>query len=201
MLFHSWFRAQVDFHRFGLAVGVGSEIEHFRARLFLRHIIFAVARNSLNSKAFHIHSAFFSVAVDGVVDGALVVFAEHGHVNNVLAHEFLVLHLGNQIFTIGAEYNYIVDVRAVAYIFVFLQACANKAFLAVAVEFLVRFGHLRHLNVVETADFSLAVAVFAIFLLNLTEVIDCEVDNMLQIVLHLGNVGLQIAQVGIGFVA
>ena len=56
----------------------------------LRYIILLIAGYTLNIKAFSIRNSGFAVAIDNVVNGALIIVAEHIDVNSVGANKELI---------------------------------------------------------------------------------------------------------------
>ena len=51
----------------------------------------------------------FSVTVNHIVDGALIVFLEYIGIKNILAHKFLVGNRSNQISSVPEEDNDIIE--------------------------------------------------------------------------------------------
>ena len=82
-----------------------------------------------------------------------------------LAYEELVLHPHDFVFPVAVEDDYIIDVRAVAYEFVFLQPCADEAFLAVDVELFVGFRHFGGYDGVKVAYLGAAGEAGSVFFL------------------------------------
>ncbi len=177
-------RLQLARDNFGFTIWVSLEVQQFRTGCSLGHIVFLVADDIGNCKTLDVRSCRLSIAVNHIVDGALVVLTVHCHIYYALAEECLVGHFGNLIFSILVNYNDVVDVGAVAYIFVLLQAITNEAFFPVNVELFVCNGHLTGINRIEVADFGLALATFAVLFLDVLVVINGIVNNVVKVVLY-----------------
>lgn len=107
--------------------------------------------------------ALLAVAVNTVVDGALIVLLEYLYMEDILADEYLVCYLGDFKLAILIEDDDVIEVGAVAYEFILLQPCTNETFLTVDIEFLVSFYHLGNLNGIKVSDFCFARMVFPYF--------------------------------------
>ncbi len=155
--------AQRHLDHFGLAVGVGREVGHARARRALRQVILPVAYHAGHGKALHVARAVLALAVHHVVDGAAVVLFEHVQVENVLAHKLLLGHRSDDIAPVAEEHNHVVQVGTARHEFITFQPGAYKALGTVHVKLLVGLHHLRRVYGVEAAQLraprvSLAVA-------------------------------------------
>ena len=135
-----------------------------------------------------------AVTINTVVDGALVVLLEYLDMKDVLAHEYLVCHLGDLELSILIEDDDVVEVGAVAYELVLLQACSHETFLSVDVELLVGFHHLGYLDGVEVANLGLARMQLAIFALEILKPVDGDIGHVGEVVLYLGKLCLDLHQ-------
>src|SRR5690606_3956831 len=83
--------------------------------------------------------------------------------DDVFADKDFVLDLGDETFSITPEYDDVVEIRTVAYIFVFAHAGTNEAIHSVYVEFYVSQGNLRRFHPVEYAKFCFAFTALSVF--------------------------------------
>ena len=95
--------------------------------------------------------AFFPVAVDNVVDGTFVVLLEDIGIEYVLAYEFLVCYRSDDITSVAEEDDNIIEVGAVGYEFIFLQAGTDETLFAVDIQFFIGFHHFGRVDGVEVA--------------------------------------------------
>ena len=135
-----------------------------------------------------------AVAVNTVVDGALIVLLEYLYMEDILADEYLVCYLGDFKLTILIEDDDVIEVGAVAYEFILLQPCTNESFLTVDVEFLVSLYHLCNLNGIEVSDFSFARMILAVFSLEIFKPVDGNISHVSQVVLNLSKFSLNLHQ-------
>ena len=161
-----------------LAVAVGSEVEHLGAGRAEREVVFAVVGYGSDVEAFEERAARLAVAINGIIDSALVASLEHVDVYDAqlfvllsrraggAADKHLFLHARDFIGAVGVEDNHVVDGRAVGHELVLFQPRAHKAVGAVDVEFLVGLDDFRGFDVVERADFRFARELVRVFILN-----------------------------------
>ncbi len=145
-----WLHCHLD--DFSLAVRVGGEVDDAASRCALGDVVHLVAGHGGHVESLDEVVALLAVTINTVVDGALVVLLEHLYMEDVLAHEYLVGHLGDLELSILIEDDDVVEVGAVAYELVLLQACSHETFLSVDVELLVGFHHLGYLDGIEVAE-------------------------------------------------
>ena len=119
---------------FGLPVRIGCKIDHARTGRTGREVILAVADDGRHEETLHHVSTARTVAVDHIVDGALVVFLEDGDVEDILPDKHLVGHTHQLVFAVAVEDEHVVDVRTVGDELVLLQARADETLFAVDVE-------------------------------------------------------------------
>ena len=150
-------------------------------------VILTVACDTGHSKTFHIHGASSAIHVEHIIDGACVIALEHVQVEHILAHIDFVGHFNDLVFAIAVEDDNVVDVGAVAHIFIFLEPCADEAVGAVDVEFLVGFGHFGGNNGVKLADDGATRILVAVLGLEPAVPFDGVVDHMRQFVVNVGN--------------
>lgn len=195
-------RAQRYFHRFGFAIRIGRKIDHFRAVSALGQVVLFVARNAIHRKTLDVVVTRTPVAIDGVVDGAAVVFDKHSHMNNTFAHIEFVGYAHHFVFAIFEKDDDVVDVGTVAHklhIFVLFQPCADKTFAAIDIEFLVGFHHFGGLNSFEVAYFGEARKFLSVLLFQMFEPIDGVVDDVVEIVLHTLHLRFDVGNLVFGF--
>ena len=145
-------------------------------------VIFFVASHTCNCKTFHIEYSTSAILIYHIVDCAHVVTFKHVEVKNVFTHKHLFLHFHNLILTIFVEDDDVVDVRAVAHIFIFLQSGAYEAFFAVDVEFFISLCHSCSLNVVKSAYHSVARICCTIFRFQIFIPFNCIIYYMVEVV-------------------
>ena len=136
----------------------------------------------------------FAVAVNTVVDGALIVLLEYLYMEDILTDEYLVCYLGDFKVAILIEDDDVIEVGAVAYEFILLQPCTNETFLAVDIEFLVSFYHLGNLNGIKVSYFCFARMVLSVFPLEIFKPVDGYIGHVSQVVLNLSKFGLNLHQ-------
>ena len=101
---------QRHLNHLGLAIRVGSKVEHTRALLATRQVVVAVAHDRGQIETFNVNGAVLSVAIHGVVGCAAVVAIIHAHPQHVLAHKYLVGHAHHTILAIAEEHHNVVNI-------------------------------------------------------------------------------------------
>ena len=96
--------------------------------------------------------------------------------DDILAHKALVGYLGDDVLSIAQEHDYVVDIRTIAHVLLFLEVGAKEALLAVNVQLLVGHHHLGCLYHVEAADLGLTLASLTVLLTDILEVGDGVLD-------------------------
>ena len=176
---------------FCLAVGVGAEVHHLRARRALRQIVLLIARHRRHVETLDEAVAFLAVAIDCIIGRTGVVLLENVEIEHVFAHKHLLSHTDNLVFTVFVEDDDVIDIGAVADELVLLQTCADEAVRTVDVEFLVGFGHLRGLDGVEIADLRQSRMILAVFVLEELEPVGRHLHEVRQIAVYILNLCLQ----------
>ena len=125
-----------------LAVGVGCEVEHTRARRALCQVVVLAHGHCRHEETLYKGGTSLAVAVDNIIYSALVVLLEHLHMQNVLAYKYLVGSTYHLVFAVFEEDDDVVDVGAVAHKLVLLQTRADESLLSVDVQLLVGLHHL-----------------------------------------------------------
>lgn len=125
---------------FGLAIGVGRKVENLAAGGAGGEVVLAVVGDACHIKALDVAGIGGAIAVDGIVDGALVAFLKHGYVHHLhllflfglhafgFAYEHFVLHTCHLVGAIAVEDDDIVDGRAVLDKLVLLRLVPIKPF-------------------------------------------------------------------------
>ena len=170
-----------------LAVGVGCEVEHARARRALCQVVFLVAGDARHVESLDEVESLLAVTIHHVVGRALVVLLEHRHMHHVLAHENLLRHTNDLVFSVFVEDNQVVDVRAVAHKLVFLESCSDESLLSVDEEFLVGLHHLGGLDGVEVLDFGESRMVGPVFVLDVLEPVGRHLHHVVQVAVDASN--------------
>ena len=183
-----------------LAVGIGREVHHLRARRALRQVVLLVAGHRRHVEALDEAVALLAVAVDDVIDGARVVLLEHVEIEHVLAHEHLLCHADHLVLAVFVEDDDVVEVGAVAHELVLLQPSADKSVRAVDVELLVGLRHLRGLDGVEVADLRQSRMVFAVLVLEELEPVGRHFREVCQVAVYLLDLCLQAGHELVGLV-
>ena len=127
-------------------------------------------------------------------DGSLVVLLEHLYVEDVLTHEYLVGNLGYLEFSILVEDDDVIEIRAVAYEFILLQACTYETFLSVDVELLVGFHHLGHLDGIEVPDFGFSRMHLSVLALEILKPVDGDIGHVGEVVFYFSQFCLDLQQ-------
>ena len=91
---------ELDAHGFRFSVVVHGEPEDAGAIGPGRNVIVLVTRDGGNGKTFGVMGRALAVAVDDVINGALVAAVEHAGVQQVFPEEGFVRHLGNTEFAV-----------------------------------------------------------------------------------------------------
>ncbi len=193
-----WFQRHLD--DFCLAVRVGCEVDDPASRGALGDVVELVACHDGYVESLDEVVALLAVAIYAVVDGSLVVLLEHLHVEDVLAHEYLVGHLGNLEFSVLVEDDDVVEVGAVAYELILLQSCTHETFLSVDVEFLVGLHHLGYLDGIEVSDFGPSRMQLAVLALEIFKPVDGDIGHVGEVVLYFGQFRLDFQQQVIGLI-
>ena len=76
-------------------------------------IVFFVAGHTCHRETLHKVDTLLTVAVDSVVDSAVVVLAVDINMDNIRTYKHLVCHLHDLILTIFVEDNHLINIRAV----------------------------------------------------------------------------------------
>ena len=171
----------------GLAVVVGREPDDLRAGLAGGDVVFLVARDGGDGEALGEVDRTLAHAVDDVVDGAGVAAVEQAHVQQVLAEEGLVLHLGDAVLAVLADDDDLGEVGAVADVLaavVALEADAHEAFGEVGLELGVVVDDLGGGDGLEARELGAARVVLAVFLLEGLEPVDGVAVDVLDVVAH-----------------
>ena len=142
---------ECNLYEFSLAIRVGGEIDYARTWSTHRQVVFLVASDACHVESLDVIESLLSITIHGIICGSLIVALKHLYMHHVFAHEYLVSHLYHLIFTILIEQYDVVDVGAVAHIFVLLQARAHEALLAVDIKLFVSLYHLGCLDGVKRA--------------------------------------------------
>ena len=193
-------RIKCHLDNFSLAIGVGSEIHHPRARSALRQVVFAVAGYTGDIESLDEVEALLSVTIHHIVYGALVVLLEHTDVEDILANEYLVGHLDNLILTILIEDDDIVDIGAIAYIFVLLERSADESLLTVDIEFLVGLNDGSCLDGVEVAYLGATGMLMSILVAQELKPIRCHLHHVCQVAVNLLYLSLDAGREFVGLV-
>ena len=194
-------RFEVNLQDFGFAVRVDAHVQDIAFRRSFGDVVFAVARDSFDRATFHHHRPVAPVAVQHVVDRPFVVALEDTYIINVLREERLVRHFRDDVFAFLRDDDHVVDVRAVAdeLVLTHRRSDPEKSLFAVDIQLGVRHDHFRRFDRVETAQFGFPLAVFTVFIAYPRKVGDRVVDQVCQVVLHLLDLVLYVADVFVGF--
>ncbi len=108
---------------------------------------------------------------------------------NILSATLVTLNFPSFI-----EDDDVVEVGAVAYEFILLQACSYESFLSVDVKFLVGFYHLGHLDGIEVAYFGFARMDLAVFAFEIFKPVDGHIGHVSKVVFNLSQFCLNLHQ-------
>ena len=177
---------QLHAHGLRLAVVVGGEPDYLRALYPRGDIVFLVAGNGSHRKTLGIIDRGLAFAVNYIVNRTAVTAVEHTDVDEVLAEESLVAHLGHDVLAVLAYDNYLGKVGALAdelAVVVPLEAYAHEAFRQVGVKLGVVVHHARRSYGLEAREFRAAGKILAVLLLEPLKPVDGEPVDMLDVVL------------------
>ena len=166
---------------FCLAIRIGGHIDDFRAWRALCDIVFAVAGDGRDEEALDEIRSLLAIAIDHVVDCALVVFLEHLQMHDVFPNKQLVGYTHHLVFSVLIKYNNVIDVGAVADELVAFERRSDESLLAVDVEFFVCLNHLHRLNRIEILEFRLSGMVGSVFLPDIFEPLHRHVRHVCQV--------------------
>ena len=179
------FRAEVDADGLGLAVVVRGEPDNGGAVLALGYVVFLVPCDGDDGETLGVIDRGLAVTVDDVVDGPLVAPVVEADVEEALAEEGLVGHLGDPVAAVLTYYYYFREVGAVADVLalvVLLEADADEALLEVRRELGVVVDNAGRGDGLEGGDFGAAGEVLAVFLLEGGEPGDGVIGEVLDVV-------------------
>ncbi len=180
-------RAQLHADGLGLPVVVGGEPDYLGARLAGGDVVLLVARHGCDGEALGVVDRCLALAVDDIVDGTVVTAVEDVDIQEVLAEEGLVLHLGDAVFSVLADDDHLGEVGTVADVFapvVFLETDAHEAFREVGLETCVVVDHLGGGDGLESGEFGAAREVLAVFFLESCEPVDGVAVDVVDVFLH-----------------
>ena len=202
-LFQARTGLEVNLQHLGLTVRIDRHIEYLALGRTLGDVVLLVTRDGLDGAALHHDRAVLAVAVQHVVDRALVVALEDPDVVDALLEEGLVAHLGDDVAAVLREDDHVVDVRAVAYEFGVLHrlADAEEALGAVDVELGIGHGDLRGLDVVELTQLGAALLALAVLVADTLVVGHGVLGEMVEVVLRGLDVLLDLTDLVVGLVA
>ena len=170
---------------FSFSIGIGGEVGDTGVGSTLRHIVFAVTHHGSDGKTLDIACPLLAVTVADIVDGTFVVLLKNVGIKYILAHELLVGHRCDDIFSIAEEDNHVIYGRAVAYEFVFLQSSSDEPLFAVDVQLFVGFDDFGCFDGVEVTQFRAAGEGFAVLVLQHTEPVDGIFHDVCQMAVYL----------------
>ena len=105
--------------------------------------------------------------------------------NNILAYIALFGYLGDNHFSISGKDNNIVYIATIGYIFVFPKRSTYESLFPIDIELKVTYHYLGSLNGIERSYFRFALLAFAVFLLQISKIINGESNQIGQVVFYL----------------
>ena len=187
-----WLHSYLDDFRF--AIRIGGEVDDAAARSALSDVVQLVAGHRRHVESLDEVITLFSIAINAVVDGALVVFLEYLYVEDVLSYEYLVGHLHDLEFSVFIEDDDVVEVGTVAYEFILFESGSYESFLSVDKQLLVGFYHLGHLDGVEVAYLGLARMELAVFAFEVFKPVDGHIGHVRKVIFNLSQFCLNFHQ-------
>ena len=94
--------------------------------------------------------------------------------NNILAYIALFGYLSDNHFPIGGKDDQIIYIATIGHIFIFLERSTHKSLFSIDIEFKVTYHYLGSLNGIERSYFRFALLAFAVFLLQIPEIVNGE---------------------------
>ena len=197
------FRLDEHLDDFGLTILVGAEIGDARTLLALRDVIDLIAHHRSDGKALDHMRATLAVAIDDIIDGAIVVLAIDVEIKHVLADIDLLIDLHHLVLTGLIDDKDFVNLRAVADKFRFglLETCADESLGLVEPKFHIRLDDLGGIDRIEVAYLGVTRIVGAILLLEVLEPLDGIGGQVLEVSFHLLNLLLGQQDVFLGLLA
>ena len=172
-------------YHLSLAIGIHTEIEHLRALGSLREGILLIAGHATNREALGISRSARAVAVNDVVDGALIALLEHRHVNDVGSDKLFIADLGDQHGSVASNHDHVVNVGAVAHKLILAQGRAHKPFHPVDVELGVGDGNLGGYYLLKTSKLCFALAPRPVLFLQVFEELYCVINQIIKMMPNL----------------
>ena len=105
--------------------------------------------------------------------------------DDVLSDKHFVCHLYDLVFSVSIEDYYIINIRAVAYKFIFLQTGSHETFLTVDIEFLVSLDNLCRLNGVKVLNFRQSRMHGSVFLFQIDEPVCRNLHHIVQVTVYI----------------
>ena len=160
----------------------------------MRNIVFLIAGDACNGEALGVIITVFAIAVDDIVNHALITSVEDIHVEQVFSEESLVLDFCNAVFT-GLLYdNHLRKVGAIANIFgivIPLEPDSHEAFFQIGGKLGVVIHHLGGGNGLKIREFCKPRVSAAVSFFKMLEPIYGELGNLINIFLSFHHLGLE----------
>ena len=132
---------------FCLSVGVRREVSNTRPLLITNQIVVFVSANPGDAASFYQPRAFLSLAINYVINSAVIVATEAINIEYLSpSDKLLILYLRDSICTIPEDNNHLIKQGALSHKLGILEACSCKPSLSIEVKFFCGFYYLGRLN-------------------------------------------------------
>ena len=120
--------------------------------------------------------------------------------DDVLSDKDLVGHTDNLVLSVTVEENDIIDIRAVAYILVFLHTCSDETILTVDIQFLISLCHLGSLDRIEVAYLRKTRMLCSVFVFQVLEPLHGYLYHVRQLLVNILDLRFQASNELVGLV-
>ena len=159
--------------------------------MITRENIFLLTNQPRSIEALCHHFLGLAVPINHIIRRPLIVFAPNIYVNQILAIEIFVRHLGDAVLPVFPKRNYIVDVRAIADKLFLLQRRPNETLLQIGIQLHIRHRNHIGLNGIESPNLRLPFLARTKFLEQALVIVHRVIHQIVQVIFHLNNIILQ----------
>src|SRR5690606_6136220 len=146
-------------------------------------VIFFISSNAGNIKSLGISNTGFTVGVNHIVGGAVIIFLKHIEVNDVFSHKSFIGHFCYHHLSIFSKDNNVIQVTTFKSKFIFLQAGAYKSFFIIYIQTSIGNGYLNGLYLFKSLNDGFALLAFTIFFQQVFIIVNGIIVQMMDVVL------------------
>ena len=170
---------------FCLSIGVGREVSNTRPLLITNQIVVFVSANPGDATSFYQPRASLSLAINYIIDSAVIVATEAIDVEYLSpSDELLFLYLRDPICTIPEDNNHLIEQGALGYKLGILEACSCEPTLSIEVKFFCGFYYLGRLNRTKASYGGFSRPAYSKLLEKASVVIDGVLSAMSEMLLY-----------------